>query len=387
MKAVTLKDVAAKASVSQAVVSTVLNDREGNGIFVSETTRQRVLDAASELGYVIRPRVLPPIKRLTTPVKAEPEADNRLVALLLGRKFGGNLFTDIFYGVSEVLGKNGYHPVVLDTHADTYSTAAQKEAQALEYIRENKFAAAILWHEGGHANVSAIKQLHDEICPVVAIDRRVPGLDLDFIGTDNFHAAYTAVRHLIDGGRKRIGHLTSLGMTDAASERLTGYQQALKDVGLEADPRHLLLAMDGGRRLYSEMFRQVFRSEHAPDALFLLSDYWAPVVYRELNTLALRVPEDVAIASFDDVAQPGMDATALTSVAQDFEGIGKAAAECAMERIQNRAGQSKTIVFPGRLIVRRSSLAVHLSQWKRFPEAADPEPTGDADKPNPALSR
>jgi DNA-binding LacI/PurR family transcriptional regulator len=366
MKAVTLKDVAAKANVSQAVVSTVLNDREGNGIFVSEATRQRVLEAASELGYIGRTRPLPPVRHLNAPVKNGFGSENRLVALLLGRRFAGNLFTDIFYGVNETLAASEYHAVVLDTYADTYSAAAQKEAEALEYIRENRFAGAILWHEGGHANINAIRSLHEEVCPIIAIDRRVPGLDLDYVGTDNFHAAYTAVTHLIEGGRKHIGHLTSLGMTDAASQRLTGYQQALRDSNLEADPRHILLAMDGGRRLHSEMFRQVFMSEGAPDALFLLSDYWAPVVYAELESLGLRIPEDVALVSFDDVAQPGLDSSALTSMAQDFEGIGKSAAELVLKRIANRSDDVESRVFPARLVIRRSSQPKKESDWKRY---------------------
>ncbi len=354
-KAVTLKDVALKAGVSQAVVSTVLNDRANNGIFVSDITRQRVLDSAQELSYIVRNRPLPPVKKLSGPLKPPSAMDNRLVALMLGRRFSGNLFTDIFYGVNAVLSPEGYHPIVLDTYAETYVKAAEKEAAALEYVRDNNFAGLILWHEGGPANVGLIASIREQICPVVAIDRRVPGLELDYVGTDNFRGAYAAVQHLIQTGHRRIGHLTSLGMTDAASERLNGYQQALRDANIETNPRHILLALDGGRRLNREMFRQVFSGPNAPTALFLLSDYWAPVVYEELSLIGMRVPEDVALVGFDDVTQPGLEGVELTSMAQDFEGIGKTSAEVILKRIVDPSRPVGASVFPAHLIVRRSS--------------------------------
>ncbi|MDR3709144.1 MAG: LacI family DNA-binding transcriptional regulator [Capsulimonadaceae bacterium] len=371
-KAVTLKDVAEKAGVSQAVVSTVLNDRANNGIFASETTRQRVVEAAHQLGYVTRTRPLPPVRRLNAPVTMGHPVDNRLVALLLGRRFAGNMFTDIFYGVNSVLSPQGYHPIVLDTYAETYTNAAAKEADALEYARKNQMAGVILWHEGGPANVEMIAEIHENRCPVVAIDRRVPDLDLDYVGTDNFHGAYQAVSHLIEAGHRRIAHLTSLGMTDAASERLNGYQQALRDAGIETNPRHILLAVDGGRRIDRAAFRDMFAGPSAPTAMFLLSDYWAPAVHGELCNMGLRIPDDVALVGFDDVVQPGLEGVELTSMAQDFEGIGKAAADVIMQRITHPEGPSRTVVFPAHLVVRRSSVPnwVTVSQAAALDDAA-----------------
>lgn len=369
-KPVTLKDVAQQAGVSQAVVSTVLNERANNGIFVSDQTKQRVLEAARNLGYVVRNRPLPPVRRVHTNGREPQGLDTHLVALLLGRRFAGSLFTDIFYGVNSILTPKGYHPLVLDTYAETYNKAAEKEAEALRYARDNHFAGVILWHEGGPANVPLIHEIRDHHMPVVAIDRRVPGLELDYIGTDNITGAYTATRHLIEQGHRRIAHLTSLGMTDAASERLTGYQQALQDAGIETNPRHILLTLDGGRRLDREMLRQIFTGPDAPTALFLLADYWAPEVYAELTRLGLRVPQDVALVGFDDVVQPGLEDVELTSMAQDFEGIGKMAAQITLQRIGHPERAPQSCVFPARLVVRASSLGnerIHAGDASNLP--------------------
>ena len=374
-KAVTLKDVALRAGVSQAVVSTVLNDRANNGVFVSEVTRQRVLEAARDLGYIVRHHPLPPVRRVAGNGREPLAMDTRLVGLLLGRRFGGTLFTDIFYGVNSVLTPHSFHPLVLDTYAETYQKAAEKEAEALNYAQSNHFAGVILWHEGGPANVHLIQSIRDHHFPIVAIDRRVPGLELDYVGTDNVTGAFDAVRHLIGKGHRRIAHMTSLSMTDAASERLAGYQQAMHEAGLATNPRHILLALDGGRRLDREMLRQVFMAPDAPTAIFLVSDYWAPVVYQELKMLGLRVPEDVAMVGFDDVVQPGLDSLELTSMAQDFEGIGKTAAEMVLQRIDCPERPITTFVYPAHLVARHSS-AVTIT-----PEATVPALPADVTAP------
>lgn len=355
VKPVTLKDVAERAKVSQSVVSTVLNERQ-NGIFVSDGTRQNVLAMAAQLGYVARHRALPSIRKPTMLGRRSGAAtESHLVGVLLGRRFGGSLFTDTFYGINETLAAQGYHPLVLDTYADTYQKAAEKEAEGLKYAHANGFAGVVLWHEGGPANVELIQTLQSEM-PVVAIDRRVPGVALDFVGTDNLQGAYDATQHLIAQGHTRIAHLTRMETTEAAADRLRGYQQAMCDAGLEFDPRHLILLRDGGRRLDSNQMQQLFTGPDAPTAVFLLADFWAPPVVTELRRLGLRVPEDVALVGFDDVVPPGLDDLGLTTMAQDFDGIGKTAGSLILRRLADSSAPCVSEVFSAHLVVRHSSL-------------------------------
>jgi LacI family transcriptional regulator len=355
VKPVTLKDVAERAKVSQSVVSTVLNGRQ-NGIFVSDGTRQNVLAMAALLGYVARHRALPTIRKpILLGRRPGAATESHLVGVLLGRRFGGSLFTDTFYGINETLAAQGYHPLVLDTYADTYQKAAEKEAEGLKYAHANGFAGVVLWHEGGPANVELIQTLQSEM-PVVAIDRRVPGVALDFVGTDNLQGAYDATQHLISLGHKRIAHLTRMETTEAAADRLRGYQQALRDGGLEFDPRHLILLHDAGRRLDARQMQHLFTGPEAPTAVFLLADFWAPPVVAELRRLGLRVPEDVALVGFDDVVPPGLDDLGLTTMAQDFDGIGKTAGAMILRRLQNPLAPCVSEVFPAHLVMRHSSL-------------------------------
>ncbi len=369
LKSVTLKDVAGLAKVSQSVVSTVLNDRQ-NGIFVSEGTRLNVLAAAAQLGYAARPRTLPLIRK---PGAARAGAQGHLVGVLLGRRFGGSLFTDTFYGINESLAAQEYHPLVLDTYADTYQKAAEKEAECLRYAQESGFAGVVLWHEGGPANVELIQHLRRGM-PVVAIDRRVPGIDLDFVGTDNYGGAYEATRHLISQGHTRIAHLTRMETTEAAADRLRGYQQALRDAGLEFNPRHLILLRDGGRRLDQSQISALFTEREAPTAVFLLADYWAPAIVAELRRLDLRVPEDIALVGFDDVVPPGLDDLGLTTMAQDFSGIGKTAGELVLRRLADPEAAPAAEVFPAHLVVRHSTLGYQPQSLTPLPRSGRTAP-------------
>lgn len=370
LKSVTLKDVAGLAKVSQSVVSTVLNERQ-NGIFVSEGTRLNVLAAAAELGYTVRPRALPPIRKpgmARSGAQGHLGTQGHLVGVLLGRRFGGSLFTDTFYGINESLAAQEYHPLVLDTYADTYQKAAEKEAECLRYAQESGFAGVVLWHEGGPANVDLIQRLRGEM-PVVAIDRRVPGVDLDFVGTDNYGGAYQATRHLIAQGHTRIAHLTRMETTEAAADRLRGYRQALEDAGLEFHPRYLILSRDGGQRLDPAQIASLFTERDAPTAVFLLADYWAPAIVAELRRLDLRVPEDIALAGFDDVVPPGLDDLGLTTMAQDFSGIGRTAGEMVLRRLADPDAASASEVFPAHLMVRHSTLGYQPQTLPRLPRA------------------
>ncbi len=289
-KTVTLKDLAERAHVSQAVVSTVLNDRQ-NGIFVSESTRRNVLAAALEMGYQARARMLPPVRKPGSGAgQAAPGANTHLIGVLLGRRFGGSLFSEIFYGSMKPCRAEGYHPLVLDTYAESYPKAGGKRSRrpalcAGQQVRGRGLVARGRQQQCGPDPGDCAKSM-----PVVAIDRRVPGLELDYVGTDNFQGAYEATRHLIAQGHTRIAHLTRLETTDAAASRLHGYRQALADAGLAFNPRHILLALDGGRRLDRDTLAQVFSEPDAPTALFLMADFWAPAVYAELRRLGLRVP-------------------------------------------------------------------------------------------------
>jgi LacI family transcriptional regulator len=369
LKSVTLKDVAGLANVSQSVVSTVLNDRR-NGIFVSEGTRLNVLAAAAKLGYTARPRALPPVRKPGGVGRGTGLiAQSHLVGVLLGRRFGGSLFTDTFYGINETLAAQEYHPLVLDTYAETYQKAAEKEAECLRYAQASGFAGVVLWHEGGPANVELIQSLRQEM-PVVAIDRRVPGVALDFVGTDNFDGAYQATQHLISQGHTRIAHLTQMETTEAAADRLRGYQQALRDSGLDFNPRNLILLRDGGRRLDPDQMQVLFTGRDAPTAVFLLADYWAPSLVAELRRLNLRVPEDIALVGFDDVVPLGLDELGLSTMAQDFSGIGKTAGDLVLRRLADPQAECLNRVFPAHLIVRHSSLG--FSQPETLPLSARP---------------
>ena len=161
--------------------------------------------------------------------------------------------------------------------------------------------------------------------------------------------------------------------------------------GLEFNPRDLILLREGGRRLDPSQMRQLFAGPEAPTAVFLLADFWAPPLVAELRRLGLRVPEDVALVGFDDVVPPGLDDLGLTTMAQDFDGIGKTAGSLILRRLTDPQAPCVSEVFPARLVVRHSSLgyAPAAPSPPSAPVSADPPGAGGglALAPPPRLRR
>ena len=143
---------------------------------------------------------------------------------------------------------------------------------------------------------------------------------------------------------------------------LLAAEQVARTANLEVLHRHghagaeLGVLRDGGQRLDPAQIASLFTERDAPTAVFLLADYWAPAIVAELRRLDLRVPEDIALVGFDDVVPPGLDDLGLTTMAQDFSGIGRTAGELVLRRLADPDAAPAAQVFPAHLVVRQSTL-------------------------------
>lgn len=173
------------------------------------------------------------------------------------------------------------------------------------------------------------------------------------VGSDNAQGGYDATRHLLDLGRKRIAFVGTA--TEAYPEfldRLNGYCRAYRDAGLPLDERLRVNAGPSeaeGRAAVAELFarKQPF------DAIFASSDLAAIGAMHALQEAGLRIPEDVSIVGFDDLAAASYATPPLTTVAQDARAAGAALIEALIERIGGVVTRSR--LLPVQLKVRGSS--------------------------------
>ncbi|MFJ4851429.1 MULTISPECIES: LacI family DNA-binding transcriptional regulator [unclassified Streptomyces] len=301
----TLEAVAERAGVSRATVSRVVNG--GNG--VREVLVERVRRAVEELGYVPNQAARSLVTRRTGAVAvivAEPET----------RVFADPFFAEQLLGISRELAVHDSQLVLLLVEGTA------------DYERVGRYLS------GGHVDGALVFSLHAED-PLPGIIHRIglptvfggrpgwPGADGDsgilYVDSDNRGGAREAVRHLVSLGRARIATITGPLDQTASVDRLDGY----RDVLPAADP-HLVAVGDfsagGGGRAMAELL------ERAPalDAVFVASDLMATGALRVLRDHGRRVPEDVAVVGFDDMASVAALADPpLTTVRQEIEEMGR----------------------------------------------------------------
>ncbi|MEV7617715.1 LacI family DNA-binding transcriptional regulator [Streptomyces sp. NPDC089799] len=298
----TLEAVAARAGVSRATVSRVVNGGEG----VRRPLVDRVRKAVQELGYVPNHAARSLVTRrhgAVAVIIAEPEF----------RIFSDPFFEKQVRGISREL-----------TARDT-----QLVLLWVEGTGDHERIARYL--DAGHVDGALAFSLHsDDRLPALIARSRVPvvfggrpalepGLAVPFVDCDNRGGARAAVQHLVSLGRRRIGHIAGPRNQTSALDRIAGYQ----DVLVDADPALLCqgdFTSASGARAMAELL------ERRPDldAVFAANDLMAAGALRTLRDHGIRVPEDVAVVGFDDMDAVVRDTVpALTTVRQDIEGMGR----------------------------------------------------------------
>jgi len=162
--------------------------------------------------------------------------------------------------------------------------------------------------------------------PTVAIDTQLFGPRASFVSSDNVGGAAAAVRHLAELGRKRIAYVGAWGPEPPNIDRRLGYESALGEFGLELREEYVMRAAWLHRPAY-DLVGQVLRLPEPPDAIFCASDVMAIGAMLAIEEAGLRIPEDIALAGFDDSDYAAIAVPSLTSVRQNLVGLGTAAVE------------------------------------------------------------
>jgi DNA-binding LacI/PurR family transcriptional regulator len=194
---------------------------------------------------------------------------------------------------------------------------------------------------------------------MVLLGERIHGGLADHVAIDNVAAARTAVVHLADLGRRRIAAIgvDRAESSPAAHLRLDGYRLGLKESDLGVDdtlviPTAELHRMDGALAM-----AHLLDLVHPPDAIFCFNDLVALGALRTLRQRGVRVPEDVAIAGFDDIEDGRFSSPTLTTISPDKEQIARVAVSLLLERLDGRGGAPpQEIRAAYRLIPRESTL-------------------------------
>ncbi len=326
-----IEDVAREAGVSTATVSRVLSGKP----YVSEDLRKRVLDAVQTLSY--RP------SRVARSLRVQR---SNIIGLIVS-DVQNPFFTTVARAVEDVAYQHQFSVFLCNTDEDP-----EKEALYIDLMLAEHVAGVIVTPSSSTSK--AYRHLVDADVPVVALDRRVEGGDIDTVVVDNVSGAYEAVAHLIAEGHRRIGAVLGARVSTTGEERYRGYARALEAHGIPLDPA-LVRSGVGRTGIGYEFTQELLALANPPTALFVGNNLLTIGALRAIQEQGLRIPVDIALASFDETDWMYFVRPALTVVAQPTYELGQIAAEMLLRRLDDKHAPPREVVLRPTLLIRDSS--------------------------------
>ena len=328
MPPLTLEDVAKVAGVSVSTASRVLSGTAN----VRPAKRDAVMRAAEQLGY--RPNAI-----------ARGLASGRSMLIgVLTQDIASPFYGETLRGVEDGLEGSGYSGIFASGH-----WRVESEASAIHSLTGRSVDGLIVL--GGHTPDARLREINTHL-PVVAVGRQVKGLEDRCLRIDNVRGGYDCARHLLELGHRRIAYVAGPRDHRDARDRLEGHRRALREWGIEDDPA-LTLEGDFHEPAGLIAVEALLARGAVFSAVIVANDQMAYGVRLGLYRRGIRVPDDVSLVGFDDLAGSAFTTPPLTTVRQPTYEMGMAAAE-ALLAILNGASPALPL-FEAQLIVREST--------------------------------
>ena len=328
--AATIREVAREAHVSVATVSRVLNEKGP----VRDETRQRILEAAARLGY--------------SPNAAARSLSTRktgTIGVLLPDLYG-EFFSEVIRGLDLAARRSGYHLLVSSSHSDRSEVEA-----VLRALRGRVDGLIVMSPE---ADARTLQANLPASLPIVLLNVRAERSAFDSIHIDNYGGAAAMVRHLAGAGHRRIAHVKGPLENNDALERLAGYRDALRsafDDGMEPVELEGDFSEESGDRAG----REILGMSPRPDAVFAANDGMAIGLLHAFQKAGVKVPEEIAVAGFDDIPIARFLTPPLTTVGVAIADLGERAIQRLLQVMERgEALESQHEVLPTTLVVRGS---------------------------------
>ena len=329
----TLEEIAKLAKVSRSTVSRVINDDP----HVNPKTRKRVLAVIQRLNY--HPNVA---------ARGLAAGRTRILGLVIpmgvSALFADPYFPILIQGVSAACNAHD-HSVML------WIAEAEYERRMIRQILHNGLVDGVIV-ASNRLNDPLVDALSTSHIPFVIIGRMPERANLNHVDVDNRRSARELVEYLLSQGRRRVGTIAGPKNMIAGRDRLQGYRDALRNQGIDADPN---LMVEGDFSEASGQAAMHTLIPFKPDAVFVASDSMAAGALREIREAGLRVPQDVALAGFDDMPFAARMEPPLTTVRQPVYRTGFVAAEALIDLVEKPGSPALKIILPTELVIRAST--------------------------------
>jgi LacI family transcriptional regulator len=332
-----MKDVAKKLGVSVATVSKVVRGHPD----ISPKTKERVQSIIKELNY--RPNLA---------ARSLRAGRSQMVGLVVPDILH-SFFAEIAKGVGNRIHPKGYNVVLFSSEENP-----ELEIEGIESLLARQVDGLIVATTLTEAQSDVFRRIDEQNTPYVLVDRKIPGLQANYVGVDDEQVGALATEHLVQRGNRRIAHIQGPEIS-TAYERLKGYLSTLARHKLTMPAEYIVkvgssdvIAEDHGLQAMCRLLALPER----PDAVFCFNDLAALGASRAILKAGLRIPADIALIGVANMPHLDMLGVPLSTIDQSSVQIGDRAAKLLLRRMESASGSRPTRIYiPPKLIVRASS--------------------------------
>ena len=368
-KKASLKSIADKVGVSTTLVSYVLNNKMEHRI--SKEIAKKIRDTASELNYNAN--------LIARSLKSNKTNTIGLIVADISNPFSSALARII----EDEADKAGYTVIYGSSDENP-----DKSRRLIDTFLKKQVDGLIIAPCAG--SEEQIKELESKDFPFVLIDRYFPEITTNYVALNNFQASYMAVNHLFDHGHKRIGIVTLDSPLHHMQERKRGYMEALLEHDKIFKPEHLIeLSQNFVQEDIERAFVQLLKSDEPIDAMYLTTNKLGMCGLKYINSNKIKVPEELAVISFDETEFLDLFSTPVTQLRQPLKEMGKAATEILITAIEEN-NKLTQLNFQPLLVIKGSSTMTKLvkvvKETEPLPLVKEKESELVADKTKPLKS-
>jgi len=333
-KAPTIYDIADALNLSPATISRGLKDHPA----IRKDTRKRIIDKAKEMGYQHN-SFASNLRRNRT----------NTIGVIVPR-LNSYFMSTVIAGMERVANKAGYNLIISQS-----MESIDKEIANVKTMFNSRVDGLMVSLAYDTQDIEHFEMLLSKGIPLIFFDRIFDHPNCTCLVIDNYKAGYEMTNHMIEQGCKRIAHITASQKRNVYADRMRGYKQALADNSIAFD-ESLVFVNNLTDQAGIDVSRAVLEMKTLPDGIFSANDACAVSCIRELKQAGIKIPEQIAVAGFNNDPLSKVIKPNLTTVQYPGEEMGEMAASTLIRRLDRLEGANlNSIVLRHELIIREST--------------------------------
>lgn len=334
-KEVTIYDIAEILKISPSTVSRALNNHPS----VGKNTKKKILETAEKLGY-----------RFNKFARNLRQQKTYVIGVIIPR-LDSYFMSTVIAGMENCAKEYGYNLIITQSNED-----AEKEKVCLEMLYNSRVDGILISFSSITKDLYHLELLLKKNIPIVVFDRYLDHPQITSVIIDNKKASYELVTHLISQGCKNIIHITGNLNCSVYRERFEGYKEALKDYEIDFDDKYIF-ENSLFNASYADICDKILTLKPSPDAIFASNDYAAVHILLELKKRNIKIPNEIAVAGFNDDPIASVVEPNLTTIKYSGMQIGEIATRTLIEKINDESKHSiNKLILSHSLVIRKSTI-------------------------------